>query len=684
MSDPSGPGQAESRQVRRTTVAGSSILCLVAGLAAGLLIAPGSSRGSRSPVVSARPPAHVARLTGTLVSFNGCSQYLDYVKSKALAVVGPYGLQPYGEGANRGFGPAVPTEGALRAGAPDAAGTSVSAGSTGTGTYSHTNDQVAGVDEPDTVKTDGQIVVTLAGSTLHVLDSEAHVLGSLDLSGDTGGGFLLAGDRAVVFSSTSVGGPAPLGIAEPAVGIAQPGSPAMARVSVVDLSNPNQPQLTHTFMFDGTVVAARLVGGEVSLVLRTDGPRLDFVSPFSTSDQVDPNTATTINRRLIAGSSLDDWLPEWQLENPDGSTTARQPLATCDSVARPGRASGLSTVSVVSLDPASSAPGPGTSIVGAGDTVYATADHIYVAGAVGSTLYPYSDAVQLGCCSLMPPRQASTLIYSFSMTAGGPPVYQGEGSVPGWLINSYAMDEDSQGLLRVASTSQTSTGSTQSQITILAQTGAQLTDVGTVGGMGPGEFIRAVRFIGDRAYVVTFNSFDPLYVVDLKDPHRPVLAGELDQPGFSEFLYPLPGNRLLGVGVQITDGEPSAMLVATYDVSNPAHPRRLDSSVLVSGFQYVAQGYDPHAFLYWPPVGLALLAAPGSANYVGADGSSATGVAGYQIGSDGHLTRIATLTHGSDSADRSVVVGDQVWAVTGSGVITSGLTDLPATTWHAF
>jgi hypothetical protein len=546
------------------------------------------------------------------------------------------------------------------------------------GSFSQTNDQVAGVDEPDTVKTDGRVVLTLQGPTLRVLDLGAHVLGSLQLSGDTGGGFLLAGDRAVVLSSNSATAPGPLGVAEPYGSIAptRSGSTATARVAVVDLSNPRQPRLVRTLLFDGTIVAARLVGGQIRLVLRTDGPRSTFVTPWTAGDA---DSATAANRRLIAQSTPGDWLPAWQAENPDGSTTPRRPVAGCDSIARPQQASGLSTVTVLSLDAATGSPGPGTSVVAAGDTVYATADHLFVAGPIGSGANPYAGASQAGCCTILPPRRASTRIYAFDTTASGPPIFEGTGSVPGWLINSYAMDEDSHGLLRVASTSQSAEGGSNSQIAVLASSGGQLVPLGAVGGIGQGEFIRAVRFIGDQAYVVTFRSFDPLYVVDLRNPRQPVLAGELDQPGFSEFLYPLPGKRLLGVGVEITDGEPSGLLLATYDVSDPAHPRRLDSSVLVSGFQYVAQGYDPHAFLFWSPTSLALVAVPDN----GID-TAASEVAAYQIGADGRLSRAATLGHDPNPATRSVVIGGVVWAVTDAGVVTANLTNLTATTWHGY
>jgi hypothetical protein len=532
------------------------------------------------------------------------------------------------------------------------------------------------------VKTDGRVVVTLVGSTLRILNLSAQVLGSLQLPGDSGGGFLLDGDRAVVLSATAATS-GPVGVAMPSFGPYQPKTAttgSTAQATVVDLSDPAHPQVVRTFHFDGTVVAARMVARQIRLVLRSDGSRLSFVDPSTT---VSPDAATSANRRLIASSTLADWLPAYQVEGPDGATTARQPIAGCSSVARPQQASGISTVSIFSLDPASPTPGLGLSLVAAGDTVYATADHVYLAGAAGTRTNPYTGAQSSGCCSVVPPIQASTRVYAFDTPASGPPVFEGAGSVPGWLINSYAMDESTAGLLRVASTSQSSGGSTESQITVLERSAGQLTSVGTVSGLGRNEFIRAVRFIGDQAYLVTYQTFDPLYVVNLSDARHPVLAGELDQPGFSEFLYPLPGGRLLGVGVQITAGEPSGLLVATYDVSNPAHPRRIDTSMLLSGFQYVAPGYDPHAFLYWAPADLALVAVP--SDQPSYDGSnSGAGVAAYQIGGSGALTRTATLAHGTLRATRSVVIGSQVWAVTPAGVITTNLTDLPATTWHSY
>lgn len=690
------------RKLLRAGVSG----CLVAGLAAGLIAAilPGAGDGSPALVAAPAapglgPPAH---LTGALVSFNGCDDYLSYIRQRAEAMAGPYGLQTVAYSARYGYsgmgGPVVAPAmsgasiGGVPSGVPASGGTteagpSVAFGASGaaagpsspTLSYSQTNDQVAGVDEPDTVKTDGQVVVTLDGSTLRVLDPAAHVLGSMQLAGDTGGGFLLVGNRALVFSSPPAAVPGTTASADtyPAYygsGTAAPASPAeTAQVAVVDLSHPTSPQLLWTFRFDGSIVAARLVGQQVRLVLRRDGPDLSFATP---SPSGDGSSATAANKRLIAGSTLADWLPAWQVQSPDGAMTARQPLTACDAVARPDQASGISTVTVLSLNPQSSTPGAGTSVVGAGDIVYATVDRLYVAGPSADSIGQTPQGQTFGCCSVAPPVGASTRIYAFDTPASGPASFAGEGTVPGWLVNSYAMDEDSAGLLRVASTSESS-GTSHSQISVLAPSGGQLATVGSVAGLGAGEFIRAVRFLGDQAYVVTFSTFDPLYVVDLSRPTKPVLTGELDQPGFSEFLYPLPDHRLLGVGVQLTGNEPSGLVVATYDVSDPAHPRRIDVSNLAQGFY--SQGYDPHAFLYWPAVNLALIALPG-----GESTGSSSGVAAYQIGSSGTLSRTATLGHGTESATRSVVIGDQVWVTTPDGVVTSNLTDLPATTWHSY
>ena len=132
--------------------------------------------------------------------------------------------------------------------------------------------------------------------------------------------------------------------------------------------------------------------------------------------------------------------------------------------------------------------------------------------------------------------------------------YRASGEVTGWLLNQFSMDEH-KGNLRVASTDSPpfwDLGSSESLVTVLAERNGRLEEVGRVGGLGKGEQIQAVRFLGDLGYVVTFRQVDPLYVVDLSDQAKPRVAGELKILGYSAYLHPLGENLLLGVGQDAT------------------------------------------------------------------------------------------------------------------------------------
>src|SRR5204863_8839202 len=137
---------------------------------------------------------------------------------------------------------------------------------------------------------------------------------------------------------------------------------------------------------------------------------------------------------------------------PDGSTAAGRRLADCTAVARPRFATAIATLSVVSLDPEATAPRPATSVVAAGDTVYATGRHVYVAGVTAGRAH-----------SPLRFRTMRTRIYDFDTAADSPPRFVAAGSVPGRLLSSYAMDEDVDGRLRVARTTSTRPGQADSR-----------------------------------------------------------------------------------------------------------------------------------------------------------------------------------------------------------------------------
>jgi hypothetical protein len=146
----------------------------------------------------------------------------------------------------------------------------------------------------------------------------------------------------------------------------------------------------------------------------------------------------------------------------------------------------------------------------------------------------------------------------------------------------------------------------QTYVSVLHEEDGELKQIGQVGGMGHGEQIRSVRFIGSMGYVVTFKQTDPLYTVDIRDPHHPKVAGELSLLGYSAYLHPVANGLIMGVGQDATSqGRALGTQVTLFDVSNPSHPELVQKVAMPGGSSTVEQDY--HAFLWWDPSHLAFI-----------------------------------------------------------------------------
>lgn len=171
------------------------------------------------------------------------------------------------------------------------------------------------------------------------------------------------------------------------------------------------------------------------------------------------------------------------------------------------------------------------------------------------------------------------------------------GNVPGFPLNQFALDEYRDNL-RIAVTVGDrfggggfgfgmSRGESANDVYVLDK---DLKISGQVLDLGLTERIYSVRFIGDEGYVVTFRQTDPFYVLDLKNPRDPKLAGELKIPGFSSYLHPLDETHILGVGQ-----EGSQVKISLFDVSDKSKPVELDKYLLNEYWTEVSSNY--HAFL---------------------------------------------------------------------------------------
>jgi uncharacterized secreted protein with C-terminal beta-propeller domain len=136
---------------------------------------------------------------------------------------------------------------------------------------------------------------------------------------------------------------------------------------------------------------------------------------------------------------------------------------------------------------------------------------------------------------------------------------------------------------------------------VLDQSGDELDVVGSATGIKTGERLRSARFVGDRAYLVTFRQVDPLLTVNLSNPTSPHVAGELTIPGFSSYLQPIGDGLLLGLGRDVDPAtqQDRGLQLSLFDVSDDAHPKRVDAFSLSDNFEGSEAEGDHHAFAYF-------------------------------------------------------------------------------------
>ena len=590
-------------------------LAVRAGIAAALglglvVVVPGGLGSDRA---SAAP----------LTPFEDCDQLAEWFADSARPFVGPYGFQGWPVGVP---GP-VPVDVAT-------AGVEEATGAAPTGT----NVQEVGVDEPDLVKTDGNRVVAVGNDRLSVVDVSAtapRLVGDLQLAVGHVEELLLVGDRALIFGSSRDNPSGRLG----------------AILTLVDLSDPTRPTVQRTDVIDGSYLSAREHDGAVRIVL-SDSPDLPFVSSAGRSEEV----AIAQNRAIADAAPAQAWLPQRVVRDAAGDVVQRGPLLDCGQVSHPEEEAGVGVLTVLTLDlGAADAPMfEPVAVAADGDMVYASPDRLYVATTRGGWGFPQPlDSVP----SWLPGQQAApvtTQLHGFDISDPEETAYLASGSVDGWLLGRWALSAE-DGFLRVATTRDgvaVETG-TDSAVTVLAEDGDELTVVGSVGGLGRGEEIRAVRWLGDLATVVTFRQTDPLYTVDLSDPTAPKVLGELKVTGYSAYLHPLGDGLLLGVGQEGTEtGQITGAKIATFDLRDLARPSVLDFVVEPTASADVEA--DSRAFTYLPEQRLAVTPVAtdrGSVLWsvsIGSDGSVST--AGQWSPRDAWLSRAIPVDGGRMAA----------------------------------
>jgi hypothetical protein len=267
------------------------------------------------------------------------------------------------------------------------------------------------------------------------------------------------------------------------------------------------------------------------------------------------------------------------------------------------------------------------------------------------------------------PDEVTTELHGFDTSSATATRYLGSGSVDGYVLGRWAMSSH-EGVLRVATTRQPPwdserAGHTSSMVVKLAERDGRLVETGRVEGLGRTEHIKAVRYFGDLAAVVTFRQTDPLYLLDLSGDPR--VLGELKVPGFSTYLHPLGDGLLLGVGQDATDaGRVTGMQVSVFDVSDASSPRQVDRLRLGPGWSPALD--DSRAFTYDPDRRLAAIPFFGY-DPAGLEGERPSAL-GVRVGPDGTLTEAGRLELDPGSWTARVLVDDtSAYAVSDAGVV---------------
>ncbi len=569
----------------------------------------------------------------------------------------------------------------------------------GAESFTTTNVQEAGVDEPDFLKNDGSHIYVLSGRRLTIVKSwpaaELRKVGELTID-DYPTAMFLVGKRLAIISH--------LYPDNGDKGSLQEGGRAFSpttRLSLVDVSDPAEPVIERTIDLEAWYQSARVVDGRLFFVGQgavgmpslqlaydepvagggsVDGSRGDADSgadsgssePWSPGFHMASALGEDSLRRLLAAAvaktRFEDWLPLVR-----DSLTGHTSLLVDDfkSLYIPEVTSALGNLVVFSLDVSvAGAPLQKNIVESAGGVVYASSGHLIVGYGDGVWFWgaPVAvdtvDAVATDDDTAVSPAADSvdegprSFLQHFRLAEDGIR-FAGSGVVRGWVDSPWRMSEH-QGYLRVFSSSLDRNFQSDNHLSVFSLADGDLIEVGMVAGFAAEETIMSSRFVGDRAFASTYHwvmQFDPLFTFDLSDPTNPRIVGELVMPGYSAYLQALDDDYLLAVGMAAENiGSPvTNVSVSLYDVGDFAAPVTAHESVVATGESrsFTEAAASALAFTWFAPE--KLFAFPVSIWDGGTWADSFNGLIAWRVDPAEGFTEVGRVDHRS-------FVSDEGWA----------------------
>lgn len=559
------------------------------------------------------------------------------------------------------------SDGSTTSGATDSMATEESSSSDAaggeSGDFSSTNNQVEGVDEADLVKTDGSFVYSISDSSVVISDvrnpAEMSVAAKLLFKKDMYPQQLFLSENTLVVLGSQYS-------VLPTEGKINDYQPHIGLTSVYlyDIENPASPQLIREFGTEGNLNGARLTGAMLYFVTNVYPDY--WIMEEQKNPELRPHHYDSNN-----GEELQP-LPYENLSILPGTMEGNYSLITAIDLTDP-------TENSISTE----------GYLGGSEQMYMNAENLYI---TASVYMPIDEAEQDDGpdMSVWQPQSANTEIFKFHLE-GESVEFVASNEVAGTLLNQFSMDEYN-GYFRVVTTEGFAWDEAAPSKNHLFVLDGGMKQIGSVEDLAQGERIYSARFMGDKAYMVTFKETDPLFVIDVSAPSSPKVLGELKIPGFSNYLHPLDENHLIGFGYDtklepVKGEEPrvvtGGMKISLFDVSDFSNPLEKDTEIIGGPGTYSPLQYDHKALfthtasnLYGFPVAAYTEGENDSIRYQGS-GAMLFTITPEGIEKAADLIKDSTMQYEDweTSVQRLLYVDDSLYTIANSEITSYGLND---------
>jgi inhibitor of cysteine peptidase len=462
--------------------------------------------------------------------------------------------------------------------ANESVGSANKSAKTVSGDYSTTNVQVDGVDEADIVKTDGKYIYQVNNNRIvvaevypsdkmkvkKVIGLDAEEMYPMELYLD---------DKRLIVIGTSDGSVPVNSSNAKSIMPSKHGyyGSNSVKMLIYDIVNKDDIKKIREIELEGNYLSSRKVGSKLYLVSNKYLNYYGILENTEVDDKPSYRDTAVQEDFMDIGYEKIGYFP--------GSVEPNYMIAAGIDLDHPAEGVNVSTY------------------LGSGESIYASAENLYVA-VTKHNIIPQDAPGPIIYDSAAPKKPAvkvsdrETVIYRFALN-NGKLDYTGKGQVPGSILNQFSMDE-SNGFFRIATTKGDVWGEgeniSKNNLYVLD---SSLGICGSLEDIAPGEKIYSTRFMGDRAYMVTFKKVDPLFVIDLKDAKNPKILGALKIPGYSDYLHPYDENHIIGFGkdaIELSNegswgsGSTTAyyqgMKIALFDVTDVNNPKEMFKEII--------------------------------------------------------------------------------------------------------